>query len=226
MLLVDPEDPFPPLPCNKWILPLNKHKDDIDTLLWRIPELVSGGKGKEIINDWENSGRYLPSYACPTAALKAVQLALSEVGGRVTLLTSSAPDIGFGKIKRQLKTTLYGTEHEFPYYSALEIAAELNKNQEEKDTLLNYVSLSNLLAENGTCVDIFILNSTSTTRRDSTKSAPVHSSGRQSQVPPEIGVENSALFAEICRRSGGSLHSFVGSLHIEDNIFRLQSVKA
>lgn len=36
--------------------------------------------------------------------------------------------------------------------------------------------------------------------------------------------DNTALFADISRRTGGNLHLFFGSLHLEDNVSRLKSV--
>ena len=118
MFVVDPEDPFPAIPPSSWLMNLCEQMDDIDILLDRIPELVdscsdasapplnsrgprlplsgghSPGSRRVASTAALDSSRHMLSYSCPTAALKAVQLALEGIGGRVLLLTDSNPDIG------------------------------------------------------------------------------------------------------------------------------------
>ena len=50
-----------------------------------------------------------------------------------------------------------------------------------------------------------------------------HMSPRRSDVV-KCSNDNSAIYAEITRVTGGNLHLFFGSLHLEDNVDRLKSV--
>lgn len=117
--VVDPEDPFPALPPQSWLLSLCAQKQSIDMLLGRLPDLVKADPAFNIATSAipspptssaglrpvqhtrpgataavSDSSRHILSYSSPTAALKGVQIALKEIGGRIVLLTDSNPDIG------------------------------------------------------------------------------------------------------------------------------------
>lgn len=172
MLTVDPQDPFPPLPADKWLLSVVDRKDDLDTLLWSIPQLVHQESADVDPNRWT------PSYSCPAAALRAVQLSLAETGGHVFLLTNNSPDVGYGKIKYSLnKLSTYGTEREFLLYGSLgsvvdkmpSLSASGSGNNagsatvntanlnEERATLKEYISLSECCNRCNISVNVILL---------------------------------------------------------------------
>lgn len=115
-----PDDPCPALPPDKWLLKLCAEKSSIDLLLARLPNIISadpsfsfasaatsdtipnapvGGIGRTNVEQKSTAAvtdfsRHITSYSCPTAALKAAQMALENIGGRIVLLTDSNPDVG------------------------------------------------------------------------------------------------------------------------------------
>ena len=122
ILITDPDDIVPPLPLNSWLFSPNwkspiQNNDiagsgDVNALLYLVDKLLkivqeqynkiaSGGVGQYIENN-----NY--EYNCTKEALLTAQKCLSETGGRVVLMTSSAlggskakPDIdrsGFGQV--------------------------------------------------------------------------------------------------------------------------------
>ena len=118
--MVHPDDPCPALPPDRWLLKLCAEKKSIDLLLARLPGIVAADSSCTIADaavpppsftnsdrgrGWANIeqkataavtdfSRLIVSYSCPTAALKAAQMALENIGGRIVLLTDSNPDIG------------------------------------------------------------------------------------------------------------------------------------
>ena len=117
MHVVDPDDPFPPLPSSCWLLDLETQKASLDLLFSKIPDFMevdlytslfplspnnsisstSTGKYAASIGLGVvplDPSRQIYSTACPTAALKVTQLALEKIGGRIMLLTDSNPDRG------------------------------------------------------------------------------------------------------------------------------------
>eukprot|EP01038_Epipyxis_sp_PR26KG_P013994 gene13994-18767_t len=109
--IVDSDDPIPPIPPSQWLhsLAISDGLAAIDMLIQKIPELI----GSLHVND----DNYLSSHtmnaaspksfhramltklsACPAAAIKVVQLALSSLGGRLYVMASTHSGVGFGKL--------------------------------------------------------------------------------------------------------------------------------
>lgn len=117
MHIIDPDDPFPPLPPSCWLLDLSTQKASLDLLFNKLPDLMEVDLYSSIFplspNNSTSSlstGKYaassglgvvpldpsrqIYSIACPAAAIKVTQLALENIGGRIMLLTDSNPDRG------------------------------------------------------------------------------------------------------------------------------------
>jgi hypothetical protein len=133
---------------------------------------------------------------------------------------------GYGKIRRRPKMSVYGTESEFCYYGNIHESLSCNHaattitSLEEKSALEVYLDLAKDMTTQNTCVDVFFfvpsLNSHAFLDTNS-------STGRTAQKS-HASSDNSAVYAELCRSTGGALHLFSGSLHLEDNVMRLRSV--
>ena len=129
--------------------------------------------------------------------------------------------------------SVYGTENEFCYYGGLSavLASRLDANiqasQEEKAAMSMYVDLAADLARQNTCVDVFLfaqsINTHSFLDMGSTSPRAAAALQQKSQL---AGTDNSAVYAELCRTTGGYLRLFSGSCHLEDNANRLKSVCA
>jgi hypothetical protein len=122
ILITDPDDCVPPIPLNNWLFspiwksPIQNNDiaaGDVNALLYLVDKLLkivqeqyqkiaSGGVGQYIENN-----NY--EYNCTKEALLTAQKCLSESGGRVVMMTSSAlggakakPDVdrsGFGQVR-------------------------------------------------------------------------------------------------------------------------------
>ena len=71
-----------------------------------------------------NSLFYKDSRACPTAAIKVVQLALTTIGGHIYLFTCNNPTTGYGKSKLREQIRLYGTDDELSLYGNIQKYAD------------------------------------------------------------------------------------------------------
>lgn len=124
--------------------------------------------------------------------------------------------------------SIYGTESEFCYYGGISEslscpqASSTITGPEEKSALEVYIALAQELASQNTSVDVFFfvpsLNSHAFMDPGSTASRTTSSQHHHAST------DNSAVYAELCRNTGGGLHLFSGSLHLEDNVKRLRSV--
>jgi len=148
ILLMDVDEPAPPLPPDHWIFPLVTHQDLLDECLTKIPDLMMSIRaGVPYLQQTDQSA--------PTAALKACQVALDGLGGRVILLTSCHPKKGYGKIKCREGKSMYGSEEEFVLYGNLSHTTGRQKGREEKAAMNEYISLREECVRCNICVDVF-----------------------------------------------------------------------
>jgi protein transport protein SEC24 len=228
ILVVDSEDPAPPLPPEAWIFSLSSTTSIFATLLEKIPELIPALQGYDRdgnmtrnhpaaytanaapspkSNNGSNSVPY-DEYAqtCPTAVVKVVQNALASLGGKLFIMTSFSSNIGYGRLTTAASRdsqSAYGTAAELSTYAPVATAiamADVRKaSADERVTLNQYAELANLCGKSFVSVDI-IVNSES-----------------------DYLFPDYALLAEVSEQTGGNFHVFTGSLLLDDNVVRLQS---
>ena len=90
---------------------------------------------------------------CSIAALVAAADGLSEVGGRVELVTAGAPLIGIGRLRPRERTTDYGGEREAELYRPLSTQA---KGKEEQDVAAWYTKFADDCALRQIGVDVYV----------------------------------------------------------------------
>ena len=75
VIVVDGDDPVPPLPPHEWIFPLVTHQDLLDDTLSKLPGLIQQLQ--------QSNDRHTLDRCCPTAAMRVGQLAMAGIGGRL-----------------------------------------------------------------------------------------------------------------------------------------------
>jgi protein transport protein SEC24 len=140
MLVVsDLEEPFLPVPQDL-LVPLAESRVSIENFLTKLPEMFQ--------NNQNNS-------SCMGSALRAGHKLISPLGGKITVLTASLPNLGVGKLEMREDKKLLGTSKESAllqtansFYKSF--AVECSKNQVSIDMFLfssqyqDVASLSNL----------------------------------------------------------------------------------
>lgn len=140
MLVVsDLEEPFLPTP-DDLLVTLSECRENIENFL---------GKLQEMFQNNQNTG------SCMGSALRAGHKLISPVGGKLTVLTASLPNLGHGKLEMREDKKILGTSKESSllqtassFYKSF--AVECSKNQVSIDMFLfssqyqDVASLSNL----------------------------------------------------------------------------------
>ena len=140
MLVVsDLEEPFLPTPADL-LVTLSECRENIENFL---------GKLQEMFQNTQNAG------SCMGSALRAGHKLISPVGGKLTVLTATIPNIGVGKLEMREDKKILGTSKESSllqtgssFYKSF--AVECSKNQVSIDMFLfssqyqDVASLSNL----------------------------------------------------------------------------------
>ncbi|KAH8645657.1 COPII component protein [Xylariales sp. PMI_506] len=140
MLVVsDLEEPFLPVPQDL-LVPLTESRTSIENFLTKLPEMFQ--------NNQSNG-------SCLGPALRAAHKLISPLGGKITVLSASLPNIGVGKLDMREDKKLLGTSKESGllqtasgFYKSF--AVECSKNQVSIDMFLfssqyqDVASLSNL----------------------------------------------------------------------------------
>ncbi|KAJ9134811.1 Protein transport protein SEC24 [Pleurostoma richardsiae] len=140
MLVVsDLDEPFLPLPQVS-LVPLTECRQSIETFLQKLPDMFA--------NNTDNG-------SCMGSALRAGHKLISPLGGKITVLSASLPNIGYGKLDMREDKKLLGTSKESSllqtassFYKSF--AVECSKNQVSIDMFLfssqyqDVASLSNL----------------------------------------------------------------------------------
>ncbi|KZF21803.1 Sec23/Sec24 family protein [Xylona heveae TC161] len=140
MLVVsDLDEPFLPTP-DDLLVTLSECRENIENFL---------GKLQEMFQNTHNAG------SCMGSALRAGHKLIAPVGGKITVLTSTLPNVGYGKLELREDKKLLGTSKESgllqtgnSFYKSF--AVECSKNQVSIDMFLfssqyqDVASLSNL----------------------------------------------------------------------------------
>ncbi|KAI0023494.1 protein transport protein SEC24 [Xylariomycetidae sp. FL0641] len=140
MLVVsDLDEPFLPVPQDL-LVPLNESRASIENFLAKLPEMFQ--------NNQSNG-------SCMGSALRAGHKLISPLGGKITVLTASLPNMGIGKLEMREDKKMLGTSKESSllqtansFYKSF--AVECSKNQVSIDMFLfssqyqDVASLSNL----------------------------------------------------------------------------------
>ncbi|CAN8105006.1 unnamed protein product [Discula destructiva] len=140
MLVVsDLDEPFLPVPT-ELLVPLTECRQSIENFLAKLPDMF--------VNN-QNNG------SCMGSALRAGHKLISPVGGKITVLSASLPNLGYGKLDMREDKKLLGTSKENAllqtansFYKSF--AVECSKNQVSIDMFLfssqyqDVASLSNL----------------------------------------------------------------------------------
>lgn len=244
---VNSADPFCPLPEKLWIIPVQDHVDILRNLIWRLPELHSNAAERDTISSGYSSilegSQYLaPPVSCPLATLVAAADGLKDIGGKIFIFTPNHSVSGVGtltKNREYVSGSVYGTPAELGLYGCLDAAVALlggsadmsepiilasdmsptgiifgnnkvsisdnspmecfpeKKRGDDKETLEGYLLFADWCGRHNISTDVYITT-------DGNKHKDI------------------ALFAEITRRTGGSLHPISGSLLKENSVFMLQ----
>ena len=121
-LVVDPADPFAPLPPHRWLLDVCKDAHCLDVLLSRLPDIVM--QGRTGLSPSQCLAVSPSPALCPSAAVRAVQLSLSSpstspIGGRVMVFTHSHSTKGYGSLSFDRRALAdYGSTDELLLYSS------------------------------------------------------------------------------------------------------------
>ncbi|KAA8629223.1 hypothetical protein SMACR_03493 [Sordaria macrospora] len=140
MLVVsDLDEPFLPVP-GELLVPLTECRQNIESFLNKLPEMFANN---------QNNGN------CMGSALRAGHKLIAPLGGKITVLSSSLPNVGYGKLEMREDKKLLGTSKESgllqtanSFYKSF--AVECSKNQVSIDMFLfssqyqDVASLSNL----------------------------------------------------------------------------------
>lgn len=139
MVVSDLDEPFLPTPVDL-LVTLTECRENIETFL---------GKLQEMFQSTQNAG------SCMGSALRAGHKLISPVGGKLTVLTASLPNLGHGKLEMREDKKILGTSKESSllqtansFYKSF--AVECSKNQVSIDMFLfssqyqDVASLSNL----------------------------------------------------------------------------------
>ena len=139
MVVSDLEEPFLPTPVDL-LVTLTECRENIENFL---------GKLQEMFQNTQNAG------SCMGSALRAGHKLISPVGGKLTVLTASLPNLGHGKLEMREDKKILGTSKESSllqtansFYKSF--AVECSKNQVSIDMFLfssqyqDVASLSNL----------------------------------------------------------------------------------
>ncbi|KAF7517640.1 hypothetical protein G7054_g13746 [Neopestalotiopsis clavispora] len=140
MLVVsDLDEPFLPVPQDL-LVPLTESRESIENFLTKLPEMFQNN---------QNNG------SCMGSALRAGHKLISPLGGKITVLSASLPNLGVGKLEMREDKKLLGTSKESSllqtansFYKSF--AVECSKNQVSIDMFLfssqyqDVASLSNL----------------------------------------------------------------------------------
>ena len=139
MVVSDLDEPFLPTPVDL-LVTLTECRENIENFL---------GKLQEMFQNTQNAG------SCMGSALRAGHKLISPVGGKLTVLTASLPNLGHGKLEMREDKKILGTSKESSllqtansFYKSF--AVECSKNQVSIDMFLfssqyqDVASLSNL----------------------------------------------------------------------------------
>lgn len=150
------------------------------------------------------------SPSCCTAGLTAAANGLSEIGGRVMVLSTAAPLAGVGRIRPRDRLGDYGTEREPSMYRPLQRDA---KNPEEADTGRFYASLADDCAARQICVDVFLAQlapvPTFSPSEAPGAAQPTPTPPQSAHGPPPL---DTATLGVLPRATGGTLHMFTDCL--------------
>ncbi len=234
MYVVDPDDPFAALPACEWLFGVDRQHAFLEALLAKLPALMVSLQGAVDANGYlENSSGDDDFATCPTAAIKAVQLALEQRGGRLALLTSAHSGCGYGKVphwreailnyKNATELSLYGAAAVLPSATVNHAATTLTgtvtsaaaalvggnnakqtMQQSQQAELKTLCELYSDLAAD--CVRSVLSVSVYATLGESLHNAPFF---------------DSALLAEPVTATGGRLHLLPGNMASEENAARL-----
>ena len=139
MVVTDLDEPFLPTPQDL-LVTLTECRQNIETFLSKLQDMFGAT---------QNNG------SCMGAALRAGHKMISPVGGKLTVLSASLPNIGVGKLEMRENKNLLGTAKESSLLQTQQsfyksFAVECSKNQVSIDMFLfsssyqDVASLSNL----------------------------------------------------------------------------------
>lgn len=110
----DVDEPYAPVPPHQWLYGVNEYADQLEVLMDTIPELVAAMQARQDDGSGTNA---CFGECCPAAAIKSVQVALNDVGGKLTVLTSSHSTVGMGRITLPRENlSIYGSAEELVLY--------------------------------------------------------------------------------------------------------------
>jgi protein transport protein SEC24 len=205
VMLADADDPWAAIPPSHWILPVQSQISALELLLKRIPELIPKlhseqehfpasppgsprrGGGSTFSNPFYKS--------CPLAAVKAVQTALENLGGRIFLMTSNNPTLGYGKLKQREKMQMYGMDSELALYGSPDVVSSMYKEESEKDIIATYTNLAQQCSESHVVLNVLF--------------------GVESF---EQDFKDVGLLSTPCEGTGGAFYAVTGSMAHEQTV--------
>ena len=242
VLVVDAHDPVAALPAHQWLFPAvgiesvsgsgsGGGYSEVHCILDRLrrqceSEWASDGTANEPIQALTQA----QEGSCPSAAIRAVQLGLAEVGGRLMVFAGTPLSYGFGASSRE-SLSVYGRSEELFLYSSLDTALSLltdgadvgDAGARSRPALEQSLALAEACARSCLCVDVFVLVED---RLTSDPYAHAHGQHQQQHRAPSMSEKwafrDCAALAECCDRTGGAVHYLTGCMLVRDNALRVR----
>lgn len=165
LVMGDVNDPFCPLPCKEWVLPVTTLSQRVHQLGEHILQqaeknankAIAAVQGKGMSQNGRQSTPTLPGIpsSCMSAALIAVTNGMHE-GGRVYLFSHSAPLIGAGRLRPREHMNDYGTEREPHMFRPLGSNNSKLFSKEDQESGDFYKNLSDICARRQVSVSMFL----------------------------------------------------------------------
>lgn len=199
MHVVDAWDPICAIPVSQWVKSINDEEEELLCLLERLPALIATEQGVDD-NGYATASMSSENMrgSATGAAMKSACEALKGVGGKVMVLTPHGPSIGSPKYARQEHMDYYTGPYELKLYcDADTYAAQFAKDEKDKEERAAFVELAREASAHCLSYDVLLM---------------------------DIGKEDkdTAVLADVCDATGGTLSLLRGSISEEDNVLRLE----
>jgi hypothetical protein len=238
VLVVDAHDPVAALPSHQWLFPAQNSGGQSESgSRYGEVRVVLDRLRRRCEAEWSTDGAaatytqpqpqtQTQEGSCPAAAIRAVQLGLADVGGRLFVFAGTPLSYGYGASSRE-SAGVYGRREELFLYASLDTALSLladgadvgDAGARSRPALEQGLALAEACARSCLCVDVFFLV------EDRLTSDPYGQQQQQqqrAQSSDQFAFRDCAALAECCDRTGGTAHYLTGCLRYRDNALRLR----
>jgi len=252
-------DPFAPLPPDQWLYPVTAPSPDeqcpLDVLLERLPELIASMSLSMPSSHYPHQQTPDNGYAaaevssrsprgespcCPTAAVKAAIDGLQCSGGRLTVITSSHSNCGYGALsKMREKVSMYGAKEEINLYGYSSAILSRSSSVLGDSTAAAIASAASVVSNSSSSS-----SSSSSSQKQVTAMEEYRSSCLEYKAIADECVQSmvclnmvaclgddhldggafldTALLGDAVLLTGGRQHFVTGAMIKEENVFRLE----